>query len=144
MFQNSIKSKQSQLVATLGPQTAAAFGGGAAGANIGLIKGLPDSQKFVARQAFADSLSNMWILYAVFAAAGLATSFLIGENTLDKKHEETRTGLDVEKQMRVEREAERAERRKKRQSKGNLPIDAEAQGDGARVLGAAEAKETKA
>jgi hypothetical protein len=85
----------------------------------------------------------MWILYVAFAAVGLAISFLIGNNTLDKQHVETKTGLDVEKQMRTEREAERAERRKKRHSKGTLPVDAEAQGDVSGVLGAGEAKELK-
>jgi hypothetical protein len=128
IFQNQMKAKQSQLVATLGPDTASAFGGGAAGANVGLIQGLPDNQKYAAREAFSSSLSTMWILYVVFAAVGLAVSFMIGKNTLDKKHEETKTGLDVEKQKKLERDAERAERRRKRASKSSLPLeDTEAQ-----------------
>ncbi|KAH7379363.1 major facilitator superfamily-domain-containing protein [Phaeosphaeria sp. MPI-PUGE-AT-0046c] len=127
IFQNEMKSKQSQLVAVLGPETAARFGGGAAGANVGLIQGLPDNEKYAARKAFSDSLSTMWILYVAFSAVGLCVSFLIGKNVLDKQHEETKTGLEVEKQKRLERDAERAERRKKRASKGSLPLDAEAQ-----------------
>lgn len=125
-----MKAKQQQLVAVLGPQTAASFGGGAAGANVGLIQSLPETQKSAARQAFASSLSSMWILYVAFSALGLVVSFLIGKNTLDKKHEETKTGLDVEKQRKIERDAERAERRRKRASKGELPgLDAEAKGE---------------
>lgn len=140
-----MKSKQSQLVAVLGSETASSFGGGAAGANVGLIQGLPDNEKFAARQAFSSSLSTMWILYVAFAAVGLGVSLLIGKNKLDKLHEETKTGLEVEKQRKVERDAERAERRRKRASKGSLPLDAEAQADASLVAtGAAEEKETRA
>src|SRR5690242_18265101 len=106
-----MKSKQSQLVAVLGPERASSFGGGAAGANVGLIQRLPENEKFVARQAFSSSLSTMWILFVAFSAVGLAVSFLIGKNLLDKQHEETKTGLDVEKQKKIDRDAERAERR---------------------------------
>jgi hypothetical protein len=129
IFQNEMKSKQSQLVAVLGPQTASSFGGGAAGANVGLIQSLPENEKFAARQAFSSSLSTMWILYVVFAAVGLAVSFMIGKNILDKQHEETKTGLEVEKQKKIDRDAERAERRKKRSSKASLPDDPETQAD---------------
>ncbi|KAF1944083.1 hypothetical protein EJ02DRAFT_420661 [Clathrospora elynae] len=127
IFNNEMKSKQPQLAAALGPEKASAFGGGSAGANIGLVQSLPDNQKAVARKAFADSLSTMWILYVVFAVIGLAISFLITRNTLEKQHEETKTGLEAEKAKRLEREAERAEKRRKRASKGSLPSDTEAQ-----------------
>lgn len=138
IFQNQMKSKQSQLAAVLGPQTAASFGGGAAGANVGLIQSLPETQKFAARQAFSSSLSSMWILYVAFAALGLGVSFLIGKNTLDKMHEETRTGLDVERERKIERDAERKERRRKRASKGDLSADTEAQGEGSPVRAVVE------
>jgi hypothetical protein len=84
----------------------------------------------------------MWILYVVFAVVGLGVSFLIGKNKLDKQHEETKTGLEVEKQKRIERDAERVERRRKRASKGTVPVDAEAQAD--EVSDTTGAKETKA
>jgi hypothetical protein len=124
-----MKSQQGSLRASLGEQTASSFGGGAAGANVGLINSLPGPQKAVAREAFAKSLSTMWILYAVFGAVGLLISLLIKRNVLDKQHEETKTGLEVEKERRAEREAEKAEKRLKRaskgQSKGSLPLDVE-------------------
>jgi hypothetical protein len=129
IFQNEMKSQQPSLLASLGPQTASAFGGGSAGANVGLINSLPGDQKAVAREAFAKSLSTMWILYAVFGAVGLLISLLIKRNVLDKQHEETKTGLDVENERRAEREAEKAEKRRKRASKGesklSLPLDTE-------------------
>ena len=112
------------LRAALGPQTAAAFGGGSAGANVGLIESLPDNQKLVAQQAFSDSLSKMWIMYVAFSAVGLLISFLITKNTLSKQHEEMKTGMEEEKRKRVDREAARA--RRKRESKGDFPEDAEA------------------
>ncbi|KAH5414444.1 hypothetical protein HBI47_152680 [Parastagonospora nodorum] len=143
IFQNEMKSKQAQLAATLGPERASSFGGGAAGANVGLIQSLPDDQKFAARQAFSSSLSTMWYLYVAFAAAGLGVSFLIGKNKLDKQHEETKTGLDVEKQKKIERDAERAERRRKRASKGSLPVDAETQANGV-TAASGEDKDSKA
>ncbi|KAJ4382643.1 hypothetical protein N0V86_001865 [Didymella sp. IMI 355093] len=129
IFQNEMKAQQGSLRASLGDQTASSFGGGAAGANIGLINSLPGPQKAVARDAFAQSLSKMWILYAVFGAVGLLVSLLIGVNVLDKHHEETKTGLEVEKERRAEREAEKEAKRLKRASKGqskaSLPLDAE-------------------
>jgi flagellar biosynthesis/type III secretory pathway M-ring protein FliF/YscJ len=131
IFNNEIKGRQSQLAASLGPQKAQAFGGGSAGANVGLIQSLPADQKLVARTAFADSLSTMWIMYVAFAAVGLVVSLCITRNILDKQHEEGKTGLEAEKEKRAEREAERAERRKKRASKSSLPLDPEANASGA-------------
>ncbi|CAE7202609.1 hypothetical protein P3342_010893 [Pyrenophora teres f. teres] len=127
VFNNEIRTKQSELAAALGTQTASMFSGGSAGANVRVIQSLPEAQRAVARKAFADSLSKMWILYVAFAAVGLCVSLLVSRNLLDKQHEETKTGLDVEKAKRLEREAERNERRKKRANKGSLPIDTEAQ-----------------
>jgi hypothetical protein len=112
-------AKQPMLRAALGDETGRAFGG-SAGANVNLIQTLPENEKAIARQAFSDSLSTMWIMYVVFSALGLAVSFLITKNVLNKTHEETKTGLEAEKEKRVEREAERAEKKRKRASKGEL------------------------
>jgi hypothetical protein len=113
-------SKQPMLRAALGDETASAFGGGSAGANVGLIQTLPDKEKQIARQAFADSLSTMWILYVCFAAAGLAVSFLITKNVLSKQHEETKTGIEEEKKKRVEREAAREEKKRSKRASRDL------------------------
>jgi EmrB/QacA subfamily drug resistance transporter len=138
VFQNVMISKEGILEAALGPQTAALFGGGSAGANVGIISTLPDDQKLVARQAFSESLDTMWIMYVCFSAAGLLVSLLITKNVLQKSHEETKTGLEAEEERKLERKQERQERKRKRASKGELPLDAEA------AVQAAEAKETKA
>ena len=81
---------------------------------MGLINTLPGPQKEVARQAFAESLSSMWILYTVVAAVGLGVSVGIKRNDLSRKHEETRTGMEAERERRVERERAREERRRGR------------------------------
>ena len=121
VFQNQMAAKEPLLQSSLGPQMASAFGGGSAGANVRLINTLPEPQKEVARQAFSDSLSTMWILYVCFAGAGLASSFLITKNILSKQHEETKTGMEAEREKRMEREAARNEKRKsKAASKDNL------------------------
>jgi hypothetical protein len=99
-----MKAQQGSLRATLGDHTASSFSGGQAGANVGLINSLPVAQKAIARAAFANALSKMWILYACFGAVGLLISLLIGVNVLDKQHIETKTGLDVEKERRAERD----------------------------------------
>ncbi|OSS49741.1 hypothetical protein B5807_05918 [Epicoccum nigrum] len=129
IFQQEMKAQQGSLRATLGDHTASSFSGGQAGANVGLINSLPVAQKAIARAAFANALSKMWILYACFGAVGLLISLLIGVNVLDKQHIETKTGLDVEKERRAERDAERDARRAKRASKGlsktSLPLDTE-------------------
>lgn len=124
-----MQGERGSLRASLGDQTASSFGGGSAGANVGLINSLPDAQKAIARDAFARSLSKMWIFYAVFGVVGLLTSLAIRVNVLDKHHEETKTGLEAQELGRAEREAERDARRAKRASKGlsktSLPLDTE-------------------
>lgn len=69
----------------------------------------------------------------MFGFVGLLISLLIKRNVLDKQHEETKTGLDVEKERRAEREAEKKARRAKRAGKGesraSVPLDTEALND---------------
>ncbi|KAL1603858.1 hypothetical protein SLS60_005450 [Paraconiothyrium brasiliense] len=146
VFQNEMISKQPMLRSALGDRTASAFGGGSAGANVGLINTLPANEKEVARKAFADSLSTMWILYVCFAGAGLAVSFLITKNVLSKQHEETKTGIEEEKKKRVEREAARDERKRSKRasrddlaaSNGDLSADVEKGTEGVAVRPSAE------
>ena len=117
VFQNQMKMKAATLTRTLGPKLAQQLGGGNAGANTQLIDSLPAAQKSVVRVAFADSLMPMWIMYTVFAAVGLITAFFIGRKVLTSQHEETKTGLEAEKEHAAERLAEREEKRaSKRQS----------------------------
>lgn len=112
VFQNEMAKRYSTLRAALGPKLADALGGGSASANVGIVDALPPAQKTVARKAFADSLSTMWIVYVVFSGVGLLVGFLIGKNVLSRQHQETRTGLEGEKEKRREREEEKRERKR--------------------------------
>jgi hypothetical protein len=112
VFQNEMVKKYSTLRAALGPELANELGGRSAGANVRIVDALPPAQKAVARKAFADSLSTMWIVYVVFSGVGLLVGFLIGKNVLSRQHQETKTGLEGEKERRREREEQKRERRR--------------------------------
>jgi len=114
VFQHSMQKKLAALQSALGPQLAAALGGGSAGANTGIVASLPPAQKAVATAAYTDALRTMWILYVCVGAFGLAASLLIGKQTLSKTHEVTKTGLDVQERDRKERKnLDRAKRAEK-------------------------------
>ena len=118
VFQNQMKMKAGTLVKGLGPKLAMKLGGASAGANTRIIDLLPPAQSSVVRIAFANSLMPMWIMYTVFAAAGLATAFLIKRKQLTKEHHETKTGMEAERENAAQREEEReAKRESKRESK---------------------------
>jgi len=102
IFQNEMASRAGTLRAALGDQTAAQLGGGNAGANVAVVEALPPGPQSVARQAFASSLSTMWILYTVIAFIGLLVSFLVGKQTLSKQHEQHKIGLEGEMQRKAE------------------------------------------
>jgi MFS family permease len=117
VFQNTIQNRQQILIDSLGPERASQLGGFNAGANVGIINSLPSDQKRVARQVFAASLHDMWIMYVVVAAIGLLSSLAISKQVLKREHQTTKTGLAVEEEKRVERE----ERRRSRKSIGTVP-----------------------
>ena len=106
VFQNQMAKRAPQLAVALGPKVAQQLGGGNAGANVGVVDGLPPAQRAVARAAFADSLQPMWIMYTCFAAAGLIVSLLIGNQTLSRQHTENKTGLDIQNAAAKERQDE--------------------------------------
>lgn len=71
--------------------------GGAAAANVFVIKGIADAgQKRAVKEAFAWSLRNMWILYTCLSGCGVVASGFITKQVLSKEHTETRTGLKKE------------------------------------------------
>lgn len=118
VFQNQMQTHQAELTRVLGPQLARQLGGGSAGANTDIIDSLPPDQRSVVRRNFANSLQPMWIMYTCFAALGLICCFLIKRKVLSQEHEETKTGLEAEKEHAAEVKAEdEAKRESKRQSK---------------------------
>ncbi|KAK4981852.1 hypothetical protein LTR66_009655 [Elasticomyces elasticus] len=107
VFQNQMARKQPQLIAALGPATAARLNGANAGANTQVIDALPPAQRAVARAAIAHSLRPMWIMYTCFAAVALLSVLLIKRTQLTSKHEEMEVGLEAEKKNAAARKAEK-------------------------------------
>ncbi len=117
VFQNQMEKKAAKLTRILGPRLAQELGGANAGANTRIINSLPAAQKAPVRVAYADSLKPMWAMYAAFAGAGLITAFFIRRKVLTAQHEETKTGLEAEKENAAARATEKEEKRQSRQSK---------------------------
>lgn len=120
-----MSKKSAQLTAALGPQLAQQLGGAGAAANAEVIKQLPMDQRTIVRAAFADSLQPMWIMYTAFAAAGLFVGFFIQKKQLTKSHQETKVGLEAEKENaaldKAERDARRASKRASKAGHGHSP-----------------------
>jgi hypothetical protein len=103
VFQNEMQKQSAKLATQLGPNTAKELSGFSAGASTQVVDRLPPAQRVAAQDAFANALHYLWIMYVVFAAAGLLCCFFIRRKKLEKKHEQTRTGLEAEKEKRAER-----------------------------------------
>ena len=128
VFQNEMRKRSALLTTSLGAALASRLGGGNAGANTQVISGLPGPERAVARQAFASSLSVMWIVYVVFSACGLLAAVGLTKQGLDKSHEETETGLEAQEKARLEAKREDEERRQLKRDKAA----ARASGEGRR------------
>jgi hypothetical protein len=103
VFQNSMKMRGPFLLAAGIPKNVTEMLSGAdAAANVMLVGTLPTGQKAAAKEAFAWSLRNMWILYVVVAGLGFVGAFFVGEKVLERGHTETVTGLrEKEEGVRV-------------------------------------------
>ncbi|RMZ81283.1 hypothetical protein DV737_g2537, partial [Chaetothyriales sp. CBS 132003] len=97
VFQNVIHKKYDTLAWSLGPSLAGQISNGDAESTIFTINTLPSAQKTVARDAFYDSIRDVWILMTAFAVLGLLLAALIKEKDLSKEHEVVQTGLETEK-----------------------------------------------
>jgi len=123
VFQNQMQKKSAQLAQALGPQLAQQLSGAGAGANTQVIASLPPTEQTVVRIAFANSLQPMWIMYTCFAATGLIATFFIKRKVLTKQHEETKTGLEAEKENAAERQKEREEKRASKRASHRASAD---------------------
>jgi Major Facilitator Superfamily len=114
VFQNEMQKRYPSLVAALGLETANMLSGGSAGASVGIVKALPETQRVIAREAFAGSLRTMWIMYVAFSGLGFLVSLGIKSKKLSKEHEVTKTGLvEEEKKRRENKEIKKAMKREK-------------------------------
>ncbi|KAI4145992.1 MAG: hypothetical protein LQ340_006084 [Diploschistes diacapsis] len=125
IFQNQMGQHSAQL-AGLPPQTRQLIVAGSAGASTSIVNALPPAQKEPVLDAYAQSLSTMWIFYTVTGCLAFAFSLMIGGQTLSKDHQEVKTGIAAQEEERLERLQRQGQRRSKRASRGK---DLEAQVD---------------
>lgn len=126
VFQNELKARQPQLEQVLGPQRAAQFAASSFGSTAGQLRQLPPAQKQALDQAYAGSLSTMWIFYVVFAAVLIIISLFITKVELSTTHEKTKTGVEEQERIRQEQNEEKRQRKASRQAgkKGSIDLEA--------------------
>jgi hypothetical protein len=112
VFQNVIHKKYDTLAASLGSSLAGRICNGDAESTIFTINKLAPALRTIARNAFYDSLRDVWILMTALAFAGLVFAMLIKEKTLSTEHLVVETGL--------EREKERAELNQQNRGRGKV------------------------
>ncbi|KAF2167403.1 hypothetical protein M409DRAFT_54005 [Zasmidium cellare ATCC 36951] len=112
VYSNQLDKKHTSLTSSLGPAIAAQLTGGNADANVQVIDRLPEPQRRVARMAFADAMTDMWIMYTVFAGVGLVLCGFLGRKTLSSEWVERETGLEAERRFREEERAREEVRRR--------------------------------
>ena len=64
-----------------------------AGANVNIGGTLPPAQQLAVKQAFAWSMSNMFIMFTCVSALSIIASLFVIKTKLSKEHRETVTGL---------------------------------------------------
>lgn len=97
IFQSSMDIKVDALSApptNLPESISVLLSGGAAAANVGLVKSIPDpALRLAIKNAYAWSLRNMWIFYAALSGLTILSNLFIERQHLSKLHVETKTGL---------------------------------------------------
>ncbi|KAH8647372.1 MFS drug transporter [Xylariales sp. PMI_506] len=96
VFQNSMAKRQSALaVAGLSESVLTALSGDQAAANVNVIQLIEDPVKRqVVQDAFAWSISNIFIMYTCVSGVSMLVSAFIKHKTLRTEHTETRTGIE--------------------------------------------------
>lgn len=108
-FQNEMKKQTTSLLAAGMPSVlVSSLAKGAAASSTSVIAALPPAQRTLVREATADSLSKMWILFTCVSALGLLASFGIGRQELSQQHMEHRTGLTPENLGEIAQQPEKA------------------------------------
>ncbi|QDS68149.1 hypothetical protein FKW77_010325 [Venturia effusa] len=88
--------------------------GGSAVSSMHEINRLPRFARQVARKAFAQSLSKLWIMYACIAIVGLGLTDFIRKYELATEHKQTVTGLEEQERIRKQEAALRDAQRMKK------------------------------
>ena len=111
IFQNRMMAHQAMLRRTLPQDVAMTIGGGSAASSTQLVQQLPHAEKVIVTQAYTESLQTMWTFYVAVAGLGVLASFAIGKQTLSRKHEQYKGGLEVEEKYRREQQSLNAQRK---------------------------------
>ena len=75
------------------------------------MQALPDAQKGPVLDAYAQSLSMMWIFYTCTSFLAFVAALNISKKELSRQHENVKTGLAGQEEGRKEREANRRSKR---------------------------------
>lgn len=96
LFSNGMNSqKAAYLSKGLSANLTQTFSSSSAAANVLLVGTISDPmQQMVVKDAFADSLSGIWILSTCTAACAVLACGFISKQVLSKVHVEVRTGLE--------------------------------------------------
>lgn len=111
VYQNVLNNQIPSLEAILGPETTAKLVGTFSLSDKSLIQSLPAAQREAILDAFAYSLSRMWIFYTAAGGIGFLVSFLIKRKELSKSHQVAKTGLAEQERARKEIKALEKERK---------------------------------
>ncbi|KAK2871620.1 hypothetical protein FQN49_002992 [Arthroderma sp. PD_2] len=103
IIQNRLQANIQNIHHLLSPQTLKSLDGVSAGASVHIVQALPESEKQPVLDAYTKSFRTMWIFYTALAAVGFLISLLLQKQKLNKEHEITKTGLDVQERERKER-----------------------------------------
>lgn len=93
IFNNEMQKQYPKLLAELGPELANRLSGQNAAASVALVDNMDPAHAAVARDAYANALEMMYIVYVAFGAAGVVASLFVRQKKLSKQHTEHQTGL---------------------------------------------------
>ncbi|KAL8685949.1 MAG: hypothetical protein Q9224_005606 [Gallowayella concinna] len=95
IFQNGMHNRDTVLhAAGLPNDVVHKFVGGDAAANVMVISTISNmAHRFAIKEAFAESLRDMWILYTCVSFVGFVASAFVEKRELSKDHVETKTGI---------------------------------------------------
>lgn len=123
IFQNRIMAHQGQLRAALSPSILAQLTSGNAGASVGLVASLPQSQRDLVRLTYWSSLRTIWYFYVAVSAVSVVIALTIRKQVLSREHEQYKGGLEAEKQNRVDQQAadrqHKLDKQERKQSKAD-------------------------
>ncbi|KAJ5520149.1 Major facilitator superfamily domain general substrate transporter [Penicillium fimorum] len=103
IYQNVMSKQSAEIIAAVGPKTAAIVSSSFGGASKSLVQSLTPSQRTVILGAYTHSLSRMWIFYTCVACTGFILALLIRPRELTRHHTVQKTGLAEQERARQER-----------------------------------------